>query len=361
MGSRGLSEGCTRLLNKFKSTMKNLHRVPSALLAITFLPAGAGPVDITYAPDPGTRWHKTFECSTMVEWDELNVVMAGQEVDSQFLPQIDLESRDTVHIEVIDELHQVRRGRPTLVHRTYGEVRREAEEDMEIVGMGGVETAGSQGEGRSPLEGRTVAFEWSDDGEDYSTTWVGREADDDLLEGLDGDLELLAWLPDDAVEVGDSWTLPASVIGGLLQPGGELSIELEGENVETFETKGDDEGSIDGELTLRLTDVKNSDGGRLAIVVVEGEATSQRSYPGDLKDVPVAEGTTTVTDEVEYELEGELSWDLGSGILRTLEITGETQIKSHAIKDDDQPGPAFESIATLIGEVTFSITVEPAD
>ncbi|MFT5052265.1 MAG: hypothetical protein ACI8QZ_003698 [Chlamydiales bacterium] len=342
--------------------MKHSYAAPSALLAITCLPLALGAVDLSYAPEQGSRWLRVFECSTTAEFDELSVVMGGQPIDSQFLPQIEVEFRDTLHLEVTDELRGVELARPTLVHRTYGDVWREVEESMEVVGMGGADGPSvSQGEGRSPLEGRTVAFEWSEDGEDVAASWVERESDDDLLEGLVGDLDLLAWLPEGAVKVGDSWTVPASMMDGLLVPGGELSIELEGQNLETFEPKGDDDAELDGDLVLRLEEIQDADGRRFAVVSIEGDFTSELTYAGDLEDVPVADGTTSVTDKIEYELEGELIWDLNFAIMSALEVTAETLTTSHAIKDDGQEGPAFESIATLLGETRVSITVEPAD
>ena len=341
--------------------MRLAYQPAVLVLAASTLAFPAGSVRIGYAAAEGSTWQKTFEVTTELGFDDLSVVMNGQEVDPQFLPQIEMDATDTTYVEVTDVVVEVGDGGPRLVHRTYEGVWREAEQTMEMVGMmpEPVETAV---DGTSPLEGRTVAFTW-EEGSDVASSAFADDggADDALLADVAADMDLLAWLPDHELEEGDSWTVPADAIEAVLSPGGDLSIELEGEGAEEFTRGEGGEHEYEGELTLRLAALRSDDGERLAVIEIEGDFALENTYEGNLDQIPVVDGTATNTDKIDYELKGELAWDLASGVLRSLEAQADVIIESHTVKDPGQEGPEYESTAMLSGTMTFQVSVEAAD
>ena len=333
--------------------------LPTGLFAALWLAAPSlAPTELAYSPEEGSVWEKSLEVKTEMTFDDLAVVMDGRDVDKSFLPVIDMEMLDTLRVRLTDEVRSVGEGRPQLLHRTYEELSREGEHSMEIPGMMPAQT--SEVSGSSPLEGRTIAFAYDEDG-DVECRAVDDESGELSFSDLEDDFDFLAWLPDSDVEQGDSWDVPIDVLGEWLDGGDAFGIELEGDGVEEFTQGEGAERDLDGELTLRLAALREDDGAQLAHIEIRAEFTTETSYAGDLSNVPVADGTATVTDTTEYEMEGELVWDLAAGVARSFETSSDFLLESVTVKDPGQDGPEYESTATLSGTLAVLFEVERAE
>lgn len=339
--------------------MTAFARIATSLAMTLPLVGGPDPVEIRFAPGEGTTWTKTFESSLEMEFESMSVVMDGNEVPGEFLPVFDIQSTDQERFVFTDRYVALDSARPRVLRRHFETI--EVERDMAFEMSGSSEGARtSHGSGTSGLEDRAVVFTWSEGDGEYEAKWAEGDGDDALLVGLVEDVDLRALLPEEAVEVGDSWEVSAEAQELLLHPGGDLHIELEGEFLEDFEHPEENE-AVDGSVFMRLTAIEEQDESRIAVVEVEGRFTVTAEEPGNLDDVPVADGDATVATAMEIGLEGELRWDLSAGILRTLELAGEARLSIVTTKDPGQPGPEFASTMTLSGSFQQSVTTEPAE
>ena len=322
--------------------------------------ASSEPVRLHFAAEPGTRCVKTLQQTTEIAFDGFSVVMNGSEVDPQFLPEIDLDSTDTLMLTVAEEVRSATSEGPTELVWSFETATREVDESVEVVGMGNPED--TFGEGESPLTGLSVELRAVEDG--WDARWgEGDSGPDELLETLNGDLHLTGLLPEDEVEIGDAWTVEATAIGSLFQPGGELGIVLEGEGsgLEIHNKKPSEVGPLTGEIEVRFEKVETVTGTRVARLAMEGEVETWRVVHGDLSEVPVADGTATTRDEVLYDVTGWLEWDLDAGMLRSLRADCDLSIDSHTVKDEGQEGGDYEMTSQLVGSLTVELGVEPAD
>ncbi|TDJ65863.1 MAG: hypothetical protein E2O39_17405 [Planctomycetota bacterium] len=331
-------------------------RIATLLAAALPLAAGPDPVAIRFAPAEGTTWTKTFESSMELEFEAMSVVMDGNEVPTEYLPIFDIQSQDVERLVFTDHYVAVGEGRARVLRRRFDTIEVERDLTFEMSGMAEASST-SHGSGTSGLEDRTVVFTWDDDDAEYEVRWTGGDGDDALLLGLVADVDLRALLPDEAVAIGDSWEVSWDGHGLLLEPGGDLHVELEGENLEAFEHPEDGE-TMDGSAFLRLVAVEAEEGARIAVIEIEGRFTVSAEGPGDLDDVPVADGDATVATTLAVEFEGELRWDLAAGMLRSLEVTGETELTVVTTKDPGQPGPEFESTMWMTGSFRQSLATE---
>ena len=111
-------------------------------------------------------------------------------------------------------------------------------------------------------------------------------------------------------------------------------------------------GELEGSLAATLARV--ADG--VARIELKGSLEAEEESKGDLSDVPVAEGTTTVRTRTSYAIEGSLLWDLRRGHLAGAEIGAELEVLIDTQKDPGQDGPDFASLMTLAG--TWRLQVE---
>lgn len=341
--------------------MNALSLTPLALLLLPAAPAERA-VNLRWAPQAGSAFTKTFASTMDLEGGDLEVIMDGQEIPPEFLPELLLEAVSESRVVLTDRVRGVADGRPAELLRTFDELEERSEESSEMIGFegGDVSEEGSN-VGSSGLEGSTVRFLWDDEEGEYQVDYAGDEdGDPNLLEGLVEDADLRDLLPDGPVELGDRWTPSAEALFPVFAPGGDLGWTYDGDG-SLAESATPEEIELSGELTLKLTGFHDSDGARIADVSIEGEVTLKTVTPSNLDRVPVIDGAATMTQTAIYELEGELAWNVSAGYLAGLELEGDVTSVASLVRDPSEPGQTFESTVHLEGTATFTIEVESAD
>lgn len=334
----------------------------SSVLALPLLAAGPAEVALRFAPAEGAAVSKTFTSTASLEGGDLRVVMDGQEVPPEFLPEIELTVESAMVYAFTDRYASVADGRPTVLLRTYDEIDETHEMTTSIVGLEGSDDVDEeQGTtGSSTLEGRTVRFAWDAEEGEYARSFEGGDGDVALLEDLEEDTDLRGLLPGGEIEVGDRWEVDAEDFAAWFLPGGDLGVVYEGDGADDMNADPT-ETSFDGELVLKLTGVHDEGGERLAAIDVEGDVTMTVVAPTDLDDIPVVDGDATETTTSRYELTGELIWNVSAGRLARAELEAETTVEIELVKDPAAPGPTFESVVTLEGTTTCTVEVEAVE
>ena len=326
------------------------------LLAAPDLLPGAGtePVALRFAPAEGTSWTKSIEGLGTMEWQEFQVIMNGQPVPAEYLPEIEMEVTNEQRLVVTDHYLAMARGRPQQLRRTYDVVETSISQDLNMTDpMGGNDMSEtSSGDGESVLAGRTVEFTWDADAEEYTTGWHGEGAAESVPEGIVEDMDLRALLPGEEVAVGAEWTVRGGALAALIEPGGDLDLVWPEDLGPELNKKPRDK-TVEGELTLKLESVEDG----IARVLITGEATEVRTLEGDLSQVPVAEGDATQVDTTVFELQGSFAWHLDLGLLQSLELEYEVDLESVTSADD--PAVDYEHTIFMSGSGTMALTCEP--
>jgi len=307
---------------------------------------------LTFAPEEGGSWKKSFTQKAHMEFDELLVVVNGDEVPAEALPELEVTVTEDYSVVVTDVFVKVGKGRPTELHRTFDEIEYMAGNLFSMISLEGETSTDGEATGESPLEGETVVFEWDADEEEYTRSFQD-DGDAKLLEELVEDMDARTLLPDEDIEVGDSWKLDASAFFAFAKPGGDLQLEITGDESATWQRVTEDE-EISGEATLTLKSVEDG----IATVEIEGEMTVVSTGAGDLSQVPVAEGSATQTDTAEFEFEGTLRWDTENGLLQSLDIDSEGTVASHTEADEPGEMGTYEHTLTMSGTNSLRVLFE---
>jgi hypothetical protein len=331
--------------------------------ALLLTPLAFLPLETTLhlAPEAGATLHKHYQSSLHLEGGDLAVMMGGQEVPPEYLPDLDIEMDITKELAFTDRYLRVADGRVLDLVRAFGDLREQREGLESMVGQSMDSENETSTSGVSPLEGERVRFRWDDEAEEYGVAFEDDEdGDGALLEGLAAGADLAAFLPENGVSEGDSWTVPAEAFGQLFAPGGDLAFEYTGDGADRMGA-GESEVSFEGELELTFRGENSRDGSSVATVLVEGEVTVVVITPSDLADVPMVEGDATLTWTQVHTLEGELYWNLDGAHLAAIELSSEVEATMFIQKDPENAGPSFESTITFAGEASFSATFGSED
>lgn len=343
-----------------------IHCARFAPLALALLPQAGSPADsLRFAPEQGSTLTRTFEIERQMEGGDLEVVMDGFEVPPEFLPVLDLEIESSQRVVLIDHYRKVESGRVTEFTRTYDEVELLVDESQAMSATDQSPESSSESEARADakLSGRTVRFLWDSDEEEYERSYEGDRADDDeraLLSGLAATADLSGFLPEGEVSNGESWDVDAAVLATLLHPGGDLGLIWEGDLAEEY-SAFPEEVTFEGTLRCKFTGRHERDGVSLATITVEGEFTMVEVMATNLERVPGIDGDATETTTSQYEIEGELQWNLDAGHLAELELEASVEVESKLVRDPGQPGPEFETTVYLAGTETWTVRVEASE
>jgi hypothetical protein len=328
------------------------HRLPILALLISLSSASGSSEDrLCWRVEEGAGLARSFRSSYRLASEELSSWIGGEEVPSAYLPELEVELRRSLSLEVGDRILAVAEGRPAELLRTF-----EALEEEEMQSFRMPPQTDEQGErvGRCELVGSSVLFRWDEQAQDYRVSHPD-ESEDPELEGLVEDLGLRAWLPEEDPGPGASWEIDAELVAALQAPAGELPMRWSGAGFE--ERDGEPEWS--GELVARYVEHDEEQG--LARIALAGELILVETRATDLEHVPVAEGDATETSTTYHRVEGTLLWDLEAGHMRSLELRCDLAVDSELVRDEGQPGPSFESLLTFRGEWVVELEVEPAD
>ena len=332
--------------------MKLSLALPAILLTTTVLAAlTPEPTAIRFEVAEGLLLSKTFTSTLELDSGELSSTMNGQEIPPQYLPDVSVHIEMSARLVVRDEYLAASEGRPTHLRREYQTVAGNGSWESEVPPA---PTESGSFEAECDLEGETVEFRWDEKREEYRREQLDAAKPSELLEKLDPELDLLAFLPAGEVEVGDRWEVELGAVTALLHPGGELGLTEDPEEEESpFE-----DVSLEGQLKARLAEILEKDGKRLAVIALEGEYVHEQQRPTDLEHVPVVDGTAHEVRTSRLAVEGELLWDLDANHAVSLELTAAVDSTSETIRDADQPGPSFTSTLPFVGERKIAVEFE---
>lgn len=293
---------------------------------------------IAFHPEAGTTLDKVFEISSEFALDSVSLMVDGQDVGAM-LGQVELTVESSATVAVSDVYKAVADGRPLELLRTFERLENamtmsfsQAPEMPEIA----VE---------SELEGKTVAFKWNEDKGEYELSFHESEGGDDLLEGLEEDMDLRFLLPAGEVEVDDSWKVEIIDLLPLTMPGGNLHFasedaEMDEEAMEMFEGFMESLGAkvgdlIDGQCVCTYKGTRDEAGTRVGEIQIEIEAsgsidlreillqifeTAMAQAPAEV-EANMDIGTADLS--VEYKGSGVLLWNLAAGRVHSLALDGE--------------------------------------
>jgi len=298
-------------------------------------------IKLEYRPDKDKPVTKTFEQHFEAETKSFTLKVGGREAPPEMTPPMELTMEVTGQQEFVDTCDGVADGRPTRLARRF--VKAVSEHSSEFA-MADQEPEVEKKARESKLTGQTVAFEWDAKAEEYKKSFVGDEGDAELLEKLEEDADLRVLLPSGAVEEGKSWEVDVQKCMDALAPGGSNGIPRD----EDDKDEEDPFDNLEGEAKVTLKEVREVDGRKLAVLIVEVEA--QGSAPMTTKDGMEGELGLKV------DLEGEVLWDLAAGRPSSFEVGGTVDF-TVTLKQELEAGGSshsMEMIFALAGQAKLT-------
>lgn len=303
---------------------------------------------LRFEPEEGTSIEKTFTTEFDLELDDLSLIVSGQDLGAMIgVPSLQISGG--TELVFTDEYGAVRGGRPARLVRSFDSLGSDTTFSVEMMG----EQQEEGGEATSPLEGQTVVFSWDEDSGEYVVTYdEDSGGDEDLLSGLDEDVDMRAMLPSGDVDVDDSWSFEPAILESLLMPSGNLGWETEDmgeadmaefeEMMEQFSERAMAAASelMDGEGTATYRGKREVDGREVGVIELQFEVSSSVDFASliqDLIETAVAEAGEDVPDDldvyveaadisVDVEAEGELLWDMGTGTPLSIQLSGDFSV-----------------------------------
>jgi hypothetical protein len=308
--------------------------LPLALapLALALVPLAD---EVRYHPKEGLTLTREVRRSYELKLEEISVEVNGQPMEVEG----EMEIRDSLHIVVDDEIVKVGDGRPAKLVRDYETLSGETTESSE-----GEDTTRERS---SALEGKKVAFTWDSDEERYDVAFAGGEGDGSLLEGLQEDMDLRAFLPSGEVDDGDSWDVDAAAMATLLRPGGEVKLKISEGQDPANEMGAEFAENLSGDVTATYRGTREVDGVQLAVIEIEAKVETRG---GDEESQGVA---------LAFELKGEMLWHQGEGRLHSVELRGPMRVTVTQSRSQSQGDQEFtiEQRMQLAGEASFELEV----
>lgn len=322
--------------------MRTVRRLLPAFGAGFAFTLGGSGEKLAFQPTAGSSLTKSYTIGGDFSLDDISLIVDGQDIGGM-MGDMDINVKQESRIEVTDSYKAVASGRPTELLRTFeaisGSMHMEmsaAPEDIPEITSG------------STLEGKTVAFKWNDEKQAYELSFHESSGDEELLEGLEEDMDLRVFLPSSEVAADESWTVELEQLTCLLMPGGNLRLmpedaEMDDEGLEMFEDFmngfGEEFGDqLEGECTCTFKGTREEDGAQLAEVGIELEvattlnlsefldkairAVIEENDPG----VSVEFTLDTADLSVDYEGSGTLLWNLAAGRVHSFQLSGDATI-----------------------------------
>lgn len=335
---------------------------PRALLVLlALLSLDSGREEIAFRVAADTTLVRTLESSYSMQLESMTFVMDGEEVPADELGEVDIKIEHGENYVVTDAFEAVAGGRPVRLRRTFDELG--GRESSSFSSEEGDSSDSSDYE--SALEGKTVVFTWNDESEAFDAAFApGVEGDRELLADLDEDMDLRRFLPAGPISEGESWSIDPLAFAAVLDPGGDLGLEIESaEEAEPDAGDSDKEAQLRANLagTIRatFTGTREEDGARAAVIALACENSTWAESPIDAGEIQEgAKGTDRI--EARFHLEGELRWDLVHGHALSFELSGENGLTTIQTIHEELDGEPFDHSQTMVftGESKYSMRVE---
>lgn len=352
--------------------LKTVATLSAPTLALSLLVGFSGSsVDkIAFTPAEGATVTKTFSSLTELEVDDMSMLVNGEEPP---IPPMTMTMSVTQTLTVTDEYVAMGDGQPSKLARTYDAVSSGLEVEFESVMGSGTPS----GVGSSPLEGSTVHFTWDSDTESYEAAFAeGEEGEDELLEGLEEDLDLRTLLPEEELAEGDTYEIEVGAFADVIAAGGDLHLEIDvdgdmagagmdPEMMTDFRRFFDE--MLEGDATGKYVGARDMDGIKVAVIEIEVElnATADMSaLAAESMGEGLPDGASMQVNkldvEMSYEGTGELHWNLAKGVIHGFSIeaqmTMDTDMEVDAVMGGQETTIASE--IAVSGTVTNTVTTK---
>jgi hypothetical protein len=205
----------------------------------------------------------------------------------------------------------------------------------------------------SELEGKTIVFKLSDDGEGYKADFPDGKGDPDLLKRLEEDMDLRGFLPSGEVVADKSWEIDPKIFNSVLgAPGGDLKIKVK-------DDKDDDSGmeqqfadNVKGKGKGTYKGKRDVDGHKCAVIALEAELTTEAKE--DKSGEGAHAGKRAVS--LEFSVEGEMLWDVDAGHFRKCTLSSKVKMtmKDQLSMDTEDGKHELEQTAEFEGEAEFT-------
>ena len=326
----------------------------TSLLA-AFVPPCAVEEELVLSPPADATMVIAFSMEASMDLvDQSVTVMVGGEDRSPENPSIEITVEQVVSLVMRDRVLGMEDGQVTKLRRSFEKITEEQSQEVESETGSGSNTS----EGESELEGASVVFTWDPEESDYGVEFdEDEDGDEDLLEDLEFDVYLASFLPDEAVSIGDTWEVEASAMSSLVDPGGDLKSVSETSTDEDSERARQNRENMEGTVTCTLTEVVEEDGVRIAIIELNAEITTGYLLEQDLDEQGVT-GTTEEDVSIEYDVTGELRWNLDSNVLISADASGDISYNLAQSADVMQGDMSIQQTVTQSFEGSRSIQME---
>jgi len=328
--------------------------------ALALASFASGPDDVRYAPEKGLEVTRTCETSSEFELESVSVTVDGEQRPVPGNPSGSLRLEEK--IVVSDELVAVGSGRPEKLARTFDELHKqqtssEPRPDGEVMEQTQKLTC--------DLEGKRVVFTWNADDKRFDVQAAAdQKLDAKLLDGLDEDMDLRAFLPGKPVAKGDSWDVEPAAFRAVLWPSGRLPFhdadKHEPDAIE-HELNAALYASLDGDAKVTYAGQREEDGVKVFVLHVKADLSRTGESVPSSEYTSEHGGTPGVKVKVEFttQVEGDLLWSVEHAHLISLTLEGKAAITEGVSYETN--GQSVEMVRKFSGTTRYSFAVERAD
>jgi len=322
----------------------------ATLLCFSFVLPGD---QVRFAVKEKSRIAKVFEEKSVLHSTSISASFDGEEQEAE---GVKLTLEDSSRVEITDEYGALKEGKPARLTRTYDKLGGKSLQKVELPeGMSAGEGPDAEKERSSELEGKTVVFKLSDEGDEYKAAFADDKGDAELLEGLEEDMDLRGFLPSGEVAEDKSWEIAPKVFNDVLgTPGGDLKLK-------TADDKDDDKideqirDNLKGKAKGTYKGQRDVGGHKCAVIALEAELETKAK--DDKSGAGEGEGLNEI--ELGFTIEGELLWDVEAGHFRKCALSTQIKMSWKQTMTGSEGGEKHELVQSFEfeGQSEFSATI----